>query len=86
MLKSYYDQQVEEKKKRSQVEKDMDKAQANIWIQDEKNYKEHNQKVNTIIRNMHKKNLDTLKTQIENKKNKQNNTRMTQQEKAMNKD
>lgn len=84
-LRAFYDKQVEDKKKRKEIEKEMDKAQKNIWIQDEEYYRQHNKEVDQIIRNMNIKNLDTLKSQIESRKNK-NGNKMTPQERQMNKE
>ena len=84
-LRAFYDKQVEEKKKRKEIEKEMDMAQKNIWIQDEEYYRQHNKEVDQIIRNMNIKNLDTLKSQIESRKNK-NGNKMTPQERQMNKE
>lgn len=84
-LRAFYDKQVEDKKKRKEIEKQMDQAQKNIWIQDEEYYRQHNKEVDKIIRNMNIKNLNTLKSQIENRNNK-NGNKMTAQERQMNKE
>ena len=88
-MRKYYDQQVKDKMNRKVIEKEMDYAQAEIWKRDEQCYNEQQKEVGRIIRNMNKKNYDTLVQQANMKNNckvKGNINKMNKNEKAMNKE
>ena len=88
-MRKYYDQQVKDKMNRKVIEKEMDYAQAEIWKRDEQCYNEQQKEVGRIIRNMNRKNYDTLVQQANMKNNskvKGNVNKMNKNEKEMNKE
>ena len=79
--------QVEEKKKNSVLEKELEKEQARIWKIDEEKYRNDEKIIDEKIRRMNKRNLDTLMLQAKNNKERlKNKNKMSDVEYAMNKD
>ena len=86
-LKKFLDMQIEEKKKEMDFLKNLDDEQGRIWDIDGKKFNEDQNKINNIIKNINKKNLNIIKEQIKKKeKEKQNqkNNLMSIDEYAMN--
>ena len=69
-MRKYLDMQVEEKRKEMELEKALDDEQARIWNLDCKKYNEDEKRINKIIRDMNKRNLDNLMEQIKIRKEK----------------
>ena len=84
-LKQYYDMQVEEKQKDGEFEKLLDGEQARIWKMDCEKYNEDEKRINKIIRDMNKRNLDSIMEQMKKRKEKKNQS-MSMVEYAMNRD
>jgi hypothetical protein len=85
-LKHYLDLQIEEKKKITELEKELDGEQARIWKIDSDKYKEDERNIEQKIRRMNRRNLETLNRQVQMRKDKNNlNKKMSPTEFAMNK-
>ena len=84
-LKKYLDMQIEERKKEEDFLKSLDYEQARIWAIDCKKYNEDEKEINKRIREMNKRNMDSLMEQINNKK-KKNKKGMNETEYAMNRE
>ena len=69
-MRKYLDMQVEEKRKEMELEKALDDEQARIWNLDCKKYNEDEKRINKIIKEMNKRNLDNLMEQIKIRKEK----------------
>ena len=69
-LKKYLDMQIEEKKKEEDFLKSLDYEQARIWALDCKKYNEDEKLIKSKIREMNKRNMDSVMEQINKKKNK----------------
>ena len=85
-LKHYLDLQIEEKKKITELEKELDGEQARIWKIDSDKYKEDERNIEQKIRRMNRRNLETLNRQVQMRKDKNYiNKKMSPTEFAMNK-
>ena len=85
-LKHYLDLQIEEKKKITELEKELDGEQARIWQIDSDKYKEDERNIEQKIRRMNRRNLETLNRQVQMRKDKNKiNKKMSPTEFAMNK-
>ncbi len=85
-LKHYLDLQIEERKKITELEKELDGEQARIWKIDSDKYKEDERNIEQKIRRMNRRNLETLNRQVQMRKDKNNlNKKMSPTEFAMNK-
>ena len=69
-LKKYLDMQIEERKKEEDFLKSLDYEQARIWALDCKKYNEDEKLIKSKIREMNKRNMDSVMEQINKKKNK----------------
>ena len=79
--------QVEEKKKNSELEKELEKEQARIWKMDCEKYARDEKVIDDKIRRMNKKNLGYLMEQAKKKENmEKNKNKMSDVEYAMNRD
>ena len=67
-LKKYLDMQIEERKKEEDFLKSLDYEQARIWAIDCKKYNEDEKEINKKIREMNKRNMDSVMEQINKKK------------------
>ena len=84
-LKKYLDMQIEERKKEEDFLKSLDYEQARIWAIDCKKYNDDEKEINKKIREMNKRNMDSVMEQI-NKKKKNNKKGMNETEYAMNRE
>ena len=84
-LKKYLDMQIEERKKEEDFLKSLDYEQARIWAIDCKKYNDDEKEINKKIREMNKKNMNSVMEQI-NKKKKNNKKGMNETEYAMNRE
>ena len=84
-LKKYLDMQIEERKKEEDFLKSLDYEQARIWAIDCKKYNDDEKEINKKIREMNKRNMDSVIEQI-NKKKKNNKKGMNETEYAMNRE
>ena len=84
-MKKFLDMQIEEKKKEMELEKAIDSEQARIWNADCKKYMEEEKRINKIVRDMNRRNLDSIMEQIKKRKARKNQT-MSSAEYAMNRD
>ena len=71
-MKKFLDMQIEEKKKDMELEKAINDEQARIWNMDCKKYSEDEKRINKIIRDMNKRNLDSIMEQMKKRKEKKN--------------
>ena len=86
-LMKYLDKQIEEKKKEVEFMKSLDEEQGRIWKIDEEIYKEQQKKIDKIIKNMNRRNLDSIMEQMKNKReNQQKKEIMTLDEYAINRE
>ena len=84
-LKKYLDMQIEERKKEEDFLKSLDYEQARIWAIDCKKYNDDEKEINKKIREINKRNMDSVMEQI-NKKKKNNKKGMNETEYAMNRE
>ncbi len=84
-MRKFLDMQIEEKKKEMDLEKAIDDEQSRIWKVDCKKYNEDEKRINKIIRDMNKRNLDSIMEQMKKRKEKKNQS-MSMVEYAMNRD
>ena len=84
-LKKYLDMQIEERKKEEDFLKSLDYEQARIWAIDCKKYNDDEKEINKKIREMNKRNMDSVMEQI-NKKKKNNKKGKNETEYAMNRE
>jgi len=82
-LKKYLDMQIAERKKEEEFLKSLDYEQARIWAIDCKKYNDDEKAIGKRIKEMNKRNMNTLMEQINKKKNK-NKDEMNETEYAMN--
>ena len=82
-LKKYLDMQIAERKKEEEFLKSLDYEQARIWAIDCKKYNDEEKAIGKRIKEMNKRNMNTLMEQINKKKNK-NKDEMNETEYAMN--
>ena len=85
-LKKYLDMQIEERKKEEDFLKSLDYDQARIWAIDCKKYNEDEKEINKKIREMNKRNMDSVMEQINKKKKGNKKTAMNETEYAMNRE
>ena len=85
-LKKYLDMQIEERKKEEDFLKSLDYEQARIWAIDCKKYNEDEKEINKKIREMNKRNMDSVMEQINKKKKGNTKTAMNETEYAMNRE
>ena len=84
-IKQFLDMQIEEKKKESDLEKAIDEEQARIWKMDCQKYSDEEKKINKIIKEMNRRNLDSIMEQMKKRKMRKNQS-MTNAEYAMNRE
>ena len=84
-MKKFLDMQIEEKKKDMELEKAINDEQARIWNVDCKKYSEDEKRINKIIRDMNKRNLDSIMEQMKKRKEKKNQS-MSEVEYAINRE
>ena len=84
-IKQFLDMQIEEKKKESDLEKAIDDEQARIWKMDCQKYNDEEKKINKIIKEMNRRNLDSIMEQMKKRKMRKNES-MTDAEYAMNRE
>ncbi len=84
-MKKFLDMQIIEKKKEMEFEKALDDEQARIWKLDCQKYNEDERRINKIIKEMNKRNLDSIMEQMKKRKEKKNES-MSMVEYAMNRD
>jgi hypothetical protein len=82
-LKKYLDMQIAERKKEEDFLKSLDYEQARIWAIDCKKYNDDEKAIGKRIKEMNKRNMNTLMEKINKKKNK-NKDEMNETEYAMN--
>ena len=85
-LKKYLDMQIEERKKEEDFLKSLDYEQARIWAIDCEKYNEDEKEINKKIREMNKRNMDSVMEQINKKKKGNKKTAMNETEYAMNRE
>ena len=83
--KKFLDMQMEEKRKDMEIEKAINDEQARIWNADCKKYTEDEIRINRIIKEMNKRNLDSIMEQMRKRKEKKNQS-MTNAEYAINRE
>ena len=83
-LKKYLDMQIEERKKEEDFLKSLDYEQARIWAIDCKKYNDDEKEINNKIREMNKRNMDSVMEQINKKKRNNKKNAMNDTEYAMN--
>ena len=84
-LKKYLDMQIAERKKEEDFLKSLDYEQARIWAIDCKKYNDDEKAIESKIREMNKRNMESVMEQINKKKNKNKNV-MNDTEYAMNRE
>ena len=84
-MKKFLDMQIEEKRKDMELEKAINDEQARIWNADCKKYTEDEIRINKIIKDMNRRNLDSIMEQMRKRKEKKNQS-MTNAEYAMNRE
>jgi hypothetical protein len=84
-MKKFLDMQIKEKQKEIEFEKALDNEQARIWQLDCQKYNEDEKRINRIIKDMNRRNLDSIMEQMKKRKEKKNES-MTMAEYAMNRD
>ena len=84
-MRKFLDMQIEEKKKDMELEKAINDEQARIWNMDCKKYSEDEKRINKIIRDMNKRNLDSIMEQMKKRKEKKNQS-MSEVEYAINRE
>ena len=86
-LMKYLDKQIEEKKKEIEFMKSLDEEQGRIWKIDEEKYNEQQKRIDKIIQNMNRRNLDSIMEQMKKKReNQQKKDMMTLDEYAINRE
>ena len=85
-LKKYLDMQIEERKKEEDFLKSLDYEQARIWAIDCKKYNEDEKAIENKIKEMNKRNMDSVMEQINKKKKGNKKTAMNETEYAMNRE
>ena len=85
-IKKFLDMQVEEKRKEAELQKAINDEQARIWNADCKKYNEDEKRIDKIIRDMNKRNLDNIMEQIRIRKEQKKKQAMSRVEYAMNRD
>lgn len=86
-LMKYLDKQIEEKKKEIEFMKSLDEEQGRIWKIDEEKYNEQQKRIDKIIQNMNRRNLDSIMEQMKKKReNQEKKDMMTLDEYAINRE
>ena len=85
-IKKFLDMQVEEKRKEAELQKAINDEQARIWNADCQKYNEDEKRIDKIIRDMNKRNLDNIMEQIRIRKEQKKAQAMSRVEYAMNRD
>ena len=85
-IKKFLDMQIEEKRKEAELQKAINDEQARIWNADCKKYNEDEKRIDKIIRDMNKRNLDNIMEQIRIRKEQKKAQAMSRVEYAMNRD
>jgi hypothetical protein len=75
---------MEEKKRRENMEKNLNDEQAHMWKTDQKNYHEEERRLNSKINQINKENAEFLKKQMDDKQMKERG-KMNKQEFLLNK-
>ncbi len=60
-MRAFLSKQMEEKKMRENMERDLNFEQATMWKQDQRNYQEEEHRLNQKINNINKENADFLR-------------------------
>jgi hypothetical protein len=84
-IKKFLDMQIEEKKKELDLEKAINDEQARIWKMDCQKYTEDEKRINKIIKEMNRRNLDSIMEQMKKRKEKKGQA-MSNTEYAMNRE
>ena len=84
-IKKFLDMQIEEKKKELDLEKAINDEQARIWRMDCQKYTEDEKRINKIIKEMNRRNLDSIMEQMKKRKEKKGQA-MSNTEYAMNRE
>ena len=84
-MKKFLDMQIEEKRKDMELEKAINDEQARIWKMDCQKYTEDEKRINKIIKEMNRRNLDSIMEQMRKRKEKKNQS-MTNAEYAINRE
>ena len=85
-IKRFLDMQIEERKKEAELQKAINDEQARIWNADCKKYNEDEKRIDKIIKDMNKRNLDSIMEQIQKRKEQKKAQAMSRVEYAMNRD
>ena len=85
-IKRFLDMQIEEKKKEAELQKAINDEQARIWNADCKKYNEDEKRIDKIIKDMNKRNLDSIMEQIQKRREQKKAQAMSRVEYAMNRD
>ena len=85
-IKKFLDMQIEEKRKEAELQKAINNEQARIWNADCVKYNEDEKRIDKIIRDMNKRNLDNIMEQIKIRKEQKKAQAMSRVEYAMNRD
>ena len=85
-IKKFLDMQIEEKRKEAELQKAINDEQARIWNADCKKYNEDEKRIDKIIKDMNKRNLDSIMEQIQKRKEQKKAQAMSRVEYAMNRD
>jgi len=83
-MREFLNKQMEDKKRREDMEKMLNDEQAKMWKQDQVNYKEEESRLNGKINKINKENADFLKRQMDDKQMKER-AKMNKQEFLLNK-
>ena len=85
-IKKFLDMQIEEKRKEAEMEKAINDEQARIWNADCRKYNEDEKRIDKIIKDMNKRNLDSIMEQMKKRKEQKKAQAMSRVEYAMNRD
>lgn len=70
-MRDFLAKQMDEKKRRENLEKNLNGEQASMWKQDQVNYHEEERRLNDKINKINKENADFLKRQMQEKEAKE---------------
>ena len=85
-IKKFLDMQIEEKRKETELQKAINNEQARIWNADCIKYNEDEKRIDKIIKDMNKRNLDSIMEQMKKRKEQKKQQAMSRVEYAMNRD
>ena len=85
-IKKFLDMQIEEKRKENELQKAINNEQARIWNADCIKYNEDEKRIDKIIKDMNKRNLDSIMDQMKKRKEQKKQQAMSRVEYAMNRD